>query len=58
MQGDFKRVCNKTISINWPYEPSDTLLAISESDFILNPIFEKHIRNISNWTLGPNFLEQ
>lgn len=54
---DFKRVCNKSISINWPYDPSDALLAVSDSEFILNPVFEKHIRRLSNWTVGPDFVE-
>ncbi|KAL8698944.1 MAG: hypothetical protein Q9201_006290 [Fulgogasparrea decipioides] len=53
-----------TLSLNWNYEPSDTLLKMpaiasgsgpSEDDFSINPVFERHLRDISNWTLGPAF---
>jgi hypothetical protein len=45
-----------TLSLNWPYEPSDTLLSVPDSDELsINPVFEKHLRDLSNWTLGPAF---
>lgn len=45
-----------TLSLNWPYEPSDTLLALPDSDELsINPIFERHLRDLNNWTLGPAF---
>ncbi|PGH14590.1 hypothetical protein AJ79_02925 [Helicocarpus griseus UAMH5409] len=45
-----------TLSINWPYEPSDTLLTASDSEeLIINPVFERHLRNLNNWSLGPDF---
>ncbi|KAK2795693.1 hypothetical protein FQN52_003542 [Onygenales sp. PD_12] len=45
-----------TLSINWPYEPTDTLLTTAESDeLIINPVFERHLRNLNNWSLGPAF---
>ncbi len=55
---DFKNACNETISINWPYEPADTLIRVSASEFTVNPVFITHIRTNSNWTLGPSFLEK
>lgn len=45
-----------TLSLNWPYDPSDTLLALPDSDELsINPVFERHMRDLNNWTLGPAF---
>lgn len=45
-----------TISLNWPYEPMDTLLTIQGSDELgINPVFERHLRDLGNWSLGPAF---
>lgn len=45
-----------TISLNWPYEPTDTLLSSPESDeLMINPVFERHLRRLENWSLGPAF---
>ncbi|KAL8917864.1 MAG: hypothetical protein Q9208_007686 [Pyrenodesmia sp. 3 TL-2023] len=46
-----------TLSLNWAYEPSDTLLAMpgTEGEFSINPVFERHLRDLGNWTLGPAF---
>lgn len=45
-----------TLSLNWPYEPTDALLCSSESEeLMINPVFERHLRNLSNWSLGPAF---
>lgn len=47
-----------TLSINWPYEATDCLLSTGESDeLIINPVFERHFADISNWTLGEAFAE-
>jgi hypothetical protein len=44
----------QNVSVTWTFEVSD---AISETgdDFVLHSIFEKHIRNLANWTLSPEF---
>ncbi|KAL4900951.1 hypothetical protein BDW74DRAFT_160865 [Aspergillus multicolor] len=48
-----------TLSINWPYEPTDCLLSTGETDeLIINPVFERHFADINNWTLGPAFAEE
>jgi len=45
-----------TLSLNWPYEPTDTLLSNPESEeLMINPVFERHLRNLHNWSLGPAF---
>lgn len=45
-----------TLSLNWAYEPTDVLLASPEhDDLLINPIFERHLRKLDNWSLGPAF---
>lgn len=45
-----------TISLNWPYESMDTLLTIPGTEELgVNPVFERHLRDIANWSLGPAF---
>lgn len=45
-----------TLSLNWPYDPSDTLISVPDSEeLLINPVFERHLRDLSNWTLGPSF---
>ena len=46
----------KTLSLNWPYEDTDTLLqSLDGEELMVNPVFERHIRNQDNWTLGEAF---
>jgi len=46
------------LSVNWPYDPVDCLLSTSESESpVMNPVFERHIRRLENWSLGPAFVE-
>jgi hypothetical protein len=46
------------LSVNWPYEDTDCLLTAGDSDeLVINPVFERHMRNLSNWSLGPCFAE-
>ncbi|OJJ80892.1 bZIP transcription factor [Aspergillus glaucus CBS 516.65] len=48
----------ETLSVNWPYEATDCLLSTNECDELLvNPVFERHFRNLENWSLGPAFAE-
>lgn len=45
-----------TVSVNWPYEPTDALLSDGEGDeLMINPVFERHLRRLDNWSLGPAF---
>lgn len=45
-----------TIRISWPYEETDTLLQSPDGDeLMINPVFERHLRNLDNWTLGEPF---
>ncbi|KAI1343980.1 hypothetical protein F5Y15DRAFT_368659 [Xylariaceae sp. FL0016] len=45
-----------TISVNWPYEDTDTLLQSPDgSELLINPVFERHLRRLDSWTLGDAF---
>ncbi len=45
-----------TISVNWPYEPEDAFYQMPNGgELLINPVFERHLRRIENWTLGENF---
>lgn len=45
-----------TLSLNWPYEDTDTLLQSPDTDeLMINPVFERHLRRFENWTLGEAF---
>ena len=45
-----------SISLNWPYGPMNTLLAKTDSaELAINPVFEEHLRDLRNWSLGPAF---
>ena len=53
---DFFIPFTTTLSLNWPYEPTDTLITSTDSDEIMiNPVFERHLRDLRNWSLGPAF---
>lgn len=45
-----------TFSVNWPYEPEDALLQTSDGgEVLINPVFERHLSRLENWTLGDEF---
>lgn len=45
-----------TLSLSWPYEDTDTLLQNPDSEeLLINPVFERHLRNLDNWKLGTAF---
>lgn len=48
----------RTISCNWPYETTDCLIHNTASDeLLINPVFERHVRDLRNWSLGTEFAE-
>ncbi|KAI6255537.1 hypothetical protein MCOR27_006309 [Pyricularia oryzae] len=53
----FAGVYTDTISLNWPHNNRSSLLEStdSSSDPVITPAFETHLRNLDNWTLGPEF---
>jgi hypothetical protein len=53
---DFSFHYTNTLSLNWPYEPTDVLLPTSGSDELcINPVFERHLLDLNNWSLGAEF---
>ncbi|RYP76816.1 hypothetical protein DL771_001552 [Monosporascus sp. 5C6A] len=53
---DFFIPYTTTLSLNWPYEPTDALLRSPDgSELLINPVFERHLRRLENWTLGESF---
>lgn len=54
---DFFIPYTSTLSVNWPYEPEDALLQSSDhgGELLINPVFERHMRRLENWTLGASF---
>ncbi|KAH6898114.1 hypothetical protein B0T10DRAFT_577616 [Thelonectria olida] len=46
--------------LNWPYDPASVLLAASVNgngtpEITINPVYEEHMRQIRNWTVGDAF---
>ncbi|KAI9766004.1 MAG: hypothetical protein M1840_007011 [Geoglossum simile] len=53
---DFSFHYTNSLSLNWSYEPTDVLLPTPGSDELcINPVFERHLRDLKNWSLGPEF---
>jgi hypothetical protein len=45
-----------TLRVSWPYEDTDTLLQNPDTEeLLINPVFERHLRNLDNWKLGDAF---
>jgi len=52
---DFFVPYTTTLSLNWPYDDTDTLLECPDGEIIINPVFRRHLCREENWTLGPAF---
>ncbi|MCJ1411992.1 hypothetical protein MMC19_006084 [Ptychographa xylographoides] len=45
-----------TLSLDWPYDPMDVVIETpGEEEMAINPAFERHLSDLSNWSLGPGF---
>lgn len=45
-----------TVSLNWPYRLMNTLSTKADTEELaINPVFEEHLRDLGNWSLGPAF---
>lgn len=61
----FSEVYSSNVTISWPYNESDIVVDLSgtqdraqatqATQAVINPIFERHIRNLDNWTVGEAF---
>lgn len=59
---EFSDVYSSSVTISWPHNDSDIVIDLSGmhspgqgTQAIINPIFERHIRNLDNWTVGEAF---
>jgi hypothetical protein len=53
---DFFIPYTTTLCLNWPYEDIDVLLQSPDTEeLMVNPVFERHLRRLENWTLGDAF---
>lgn len=46
--------------VNWPYDDRHVILVedvrgTTAKQYRINPVFEQHIRNLGNWTVGPRY---
>ncbi|EPS42175.1 hypothetical protein H072_3828 [Dactylellina haptotyla CBS 200.50] len=46
-----------TLSVNWPYDPLDCVMEQPSGEYVINPLFEQHLRKIENWSVGSRFVE-
>ena len=54
---------NKTESLNWDYDEAamfikDCSSGSADGDQMLSQVYESHIRDVNNWTLGPAFAKE
>lgn len=56
----FAAVYSTSFSIRWPYDPTHVLLkAVAPGeDITINPVYEEHIRQLSNWEVGKAFRDR
>ena len=54
----FRVIHNHSVSVNWPYPLADILVSNSQDEISLNPLFEEHIRNLGNWSVGPKLVQE
>jgi hypothetical protein len=56
---DFAMVYSSSFEVSWPYSPSYVMEAQNESGpdrgINLNPVYEQHLRQLKNWTVGDKF---
>lgn len=56
---DFFIPCCSLLCVNWPYSEAQVLISANNpedpSEVKMNPVFESHIRDLRNWSLGPTF---
>lgn len=56
----FAAVYSTSFSIRWEYDPSHVLLkAVTPGEeTMINPVYEEHIRQLSNWDVGLPFRDR
>lgn len=52
----FSEVYSHTISVNWHHDVDDAVTRDEHTGhLVIAPIFEKHVRRLSNWTVSQEF---
>ncbi|WQF77422.1 Putative basic-leucine zipper domain superfamily [Colletotrichum destructivum] len=46
---------SSNVSVNWSFDVTDAV-SIAGGETVLHSIFEKHVRNLKNWTMSPEFM--
>jgi hypothetical protein len=52
---DFASAYSTSFFIRWQYDPSHVVITTNDNGIQINPIYEEHIRQIRNWTVGDVF---
>ncbi|KAF2735569.1 hypothetical protein EJ04DRAFT_576053 [Polyplosphaeria fusca] len=55
---DYASAYSTSFSIRWDYDPNHVIITTAEGDregILINPIYEEHIRQLKNWTVGGVF---
>lgn len=52
----FSTLYSPNVTVNWPYDPMDAVIKMPHG-MSLNPIFEKHIRQLDNWQVYGPFID-
>jgi hypothetical protein len=55
---DFASAYSISFDMKWDYDPNSVILTTANdehSSILINPIYEEHLRQLKNWTVGDNF---
>ncbi|KAF9735108.1 trichothecene efflux pump [Paraphaeosphaeria minitans] len=55
---DFASAYSVSFGIKWDYDPNLVILTAGNDEhgnILINPIYEEHLRQLKNWTVGDNF---
>jgi hypothetical protein len=57
---DFAAVYSSSFAVRWQYDPSLVVITTGVNEqgikqVIANPIYDEHIRQLTNWTIGDAF---
>jgi hypothetical protein len=50
----FSQYYSQNVSVNWQFDSLDAISDV-DNEVVLHSIFEKHIRNLKNWTVTTDF---
>lgn len=53
-----RQLTGKSLSIHWEHDISSILTTVSPTELRFNLAFEAHIRELKNWTVGPEVVDK